>query len=187
MKSLKKHLPTLAAVACLSVGIGLLASDTAEAVSDSDSVSVTAAVSEYITLTTSDLSMDLGTVSASTNGSDTDTLTVATNASNGWDLAAEDQTTGDTLTHTDTATKINYVTDGDTTISTGTTEWGIKFTGGAGNPSNYRNVAVSENVAGAGTPTAGNTTTALYEAAVSATQKAGTYSTTITYTATTRP
>ena len=165
----------------------------AVAIASEDQVSVTATVDPSITFTITSTSVSLSNITPSSNGQSIkdDHLTVDTNGDNGYTISGLATSTGATL-RDGSGNTISWVSDGDTAVTAGTEEWGIKYEAGSGarsgstsSPSGYRALDSSENiVTNSSGPVADDDTKATYEAAVSSTTEAGTYTATITYIAT---
>lgn len=162
-----------------------------------DQVSVSATVAQSITFTISDSSIGFGTLSSSAaryatgdtagNSSETEahTLVVGTNASNGYTLTLN----GSTLTSgSDT---IDAIGNTNTASSTGTEQFGVRFTASGGSGAvtapyaaagfAFDSAAFPDQVASASAATANTTYSARYLANISANTEAGSYSSTLTY------
>lgn len=140
-------------------------------------VTVNATINETLTFSLSATTVNLGVLSSSSVSSGNHTFAVATNAGSGWTVTAQ----GTTLTKgSDT---VPFCTDNDI-IAAGNNKYGPTYTGGTGNPANCRNVATIETVASSATSTAGDTTTATYNASPNTATPAGAYVSSITYVAT---
>ena len=130
-----------------------------------------------------DLETSSSTVSLLPNAEDTTTatsaVTVYTNAAGGYTLSVKDADSTTALTHTDGTSTI----PASATISAGTAAWGYKVGEG-----NFAAITASDvQIATASAPTSGgDTTNVVYGVSTASTQKTGTYSDTIIYTATTR-
>ncbi len=196
--------PTAAQTATLAIGGTFGDTGTAAlAIVDTnyDQVSVTATVDPTISFALSDATIGFGTLSASaaryatgdTNGSAVETsahnLQVATNAPSGYNLYV----LGSTLTSG--ANTITAIGGTAATSSTGTEQFGIyvSASGGSGTASapyatasNYAyDAATVQDIIGASAgPSTTTTFSVNYLANISATTEAGSYTTTLTYTAT---
>jgi hypothetical protein len=165
-----------------------------------DQVQVSASVTESITFSISDNTIGFGTLSASaarwatgdTNGSAVETpahnFIVGTNAANGYVVTLD----GTTLTFG--SNTINPIGGTPTASSPGTEQFGIRITasGGSGsvsspyNTSNYAldTAAFPDEVASASGASSNTTYNVYYLANISAQTEAGSYTATLTYTAT---
>lgn len=158
----------------------LLDEDVVAYVIANSTVQVTADVGETLSFSLSSTAIALSPLLNSGNTANgTHTMDVATNAASGYEINAS----GSTLTKgSDT---IPFVTDGDTTITAGTSEYGVKVTtcgGSATCAADYRGMPELGIIANAG-PTNTQTHTIEYKAAASAAQAAGSYTSNISYVA----
>lgn len=145
------------------------------------SVTVTAVVAETLSFSLSATSLTLSPNPMATGSVATGshTMSIATNASAGWNISALSSST--TLTKgTDT---IPFITNGGT-VTAGTPNYGVAWSGASGHPSGDNNPSTIGTVASSASPTSGATTTATYKGAISATTPAGTYTSTVSYVAT---
>jgi hypothetical protein len=168
-----------------------------------DQVSVTANVDQSITFTVSDNSIGFGTLNSgaaryatgdtSGNGSETEahTLVVGTNASNGYSLTAS----GTTLTCSSCGNAtVSAIGASNTASSAGTEQFGLRMTasGGSGVVSApyaaagfaFDTAAFPDEVAAATGSSANTTYSVRYLANIAANTEAGSYTSTITYSAT---
>ena len=151
--------------------------DIAVGITAEDQTTVTASVGASLTFTVSPTSVNLGTLSTSSVSSATNTLSVTTNAANGFVI------TGQGTTLTSGSNTIPFTTDG--TVTAGSREYGVAFSGGSGShPSGDRNLTSTETVTTVTGPANNDQTTATYKASIDTTTVPGTYTSTITYIAT---
>ncbi len=165
-----------------------------------DQVSVTATVSESLTFSISDNSIGFGTLSTSaaryatgdtsgtTSEAEAHTLVVGTNASNGYTMAVN----GSTLTNG--AFTISAIGSSNTASSAGSEQFGIRMTatGGSGTvTAPYASsgfaldtAAFPDQVASATGSSASTTYSVRYLANIASSTEAGSYTSTLTYTAT---
>jgi hypothetical protein len=164
-----------------------------------DQVDITATVAPAITFTISDADIEFGTLTSADDtfadnsaGNATEveahTLTASTNATSGYVMYVS----GATLTAgSDT---IDAIGGTNTASAAGTEQFGLRFTASGGSGSvdapyaaagfAYNGVSSADNIASATGPSATTTYSARYVANITATTEAGSYSTTLTYTAT---
>lgn len=164
-----------------------------------DQVAVSATVDQSVTFSISDNSIGFGSLSSSaaryatgdTNGTGSETgahdLLVGTNATSGYALSLN----GSTLT--DGGNTIDSIGSSNTASSAGTEQFGARFTasGGAGTVSvpyaasgfAFDTASFPDQVASSSGPSATTTYSARYLANIAAITQAGSYSTTLTYTA----
>ncbi|MEZ4180023.1 MAG: hypothetical protein R3B41_00685 [Candidatus Doudnabacteria bacterium] len=164
-----------------------------------DTVDITATVNQSISFTISDNDIEFGTLSSGaakyadnaagdTSEVEAHTLTAGTNATSGYIIYVS----GATLTSgSDTITAIGGT---NTASSPGSEQFGIRFTasGGSGTVSApyaaagfaYDGASAADEVASSTGPSATTTYSARYLANIAALTEAGSYSTTLTYTAT---
>ncbi len=166
------------------------------AASTAGQITVTASVDETLTFTLASATVGLGTLTTGTTGSGTSTMTAATNGGTGYAITVN----GTTLTSG--ANTIPALAS-QTASSQGTSQFGINLlanttpsvgaaVSGAGsgtvnsnyNTTNQFRFVTGDTVASAASSTNSNTYTTSYIANISATQKAGAYSTALTYIAT---
>lgn len=166
------------------------------ATSTAGQVTVTANVDETLTFTLGSTTVPLGTITSSSTGSGTSTMTVGTNAATGYSV----KYAGTTLTSA--GGTIAALASGGTS-SQGTSQFGINLVanttpsvgsnvsgGGTGaaatgyNTANNFKFLAGDTVASAGAATNNNVFTTSYIANVATNTAAGQYSTAITYTAT---
>ncbi len=192
-----------ASAASYTISIGGTFGDTGDIVINilnDDQVSVSATVDESLTFTISDNSIGFGTLSASddffasgdTNGSATEaeahTLVVGTNAANGYTMTVN----GATLTSG--LNTISAIGSSNTASSTGTEQFGLRMTASGGSGSvtapyaasgfAFDTAAFPDQVASATGSSANTTYSVRYLANIAAATEAGSYTATLTYSAT---
>lgn len=150
--------------------------DFAPFLTSSSSFTVTGAVNETLNFSLSANSGSLGTFSSSAVNNTNHTMTATTNASGGYVI------TGQGSTLTSGPSTIAFVTDG--SVTAGVAEYGVNFTGSAGNPPGDIGLASSATVASRSSAIANDSTTATYRVSISGLTTPGNYSSTITYTCT---
>lgn len=165
-----------------------------------DQVSVSATVSQSLTFSISDNSIGFGTLSSSaaryatgdTSGSSSETeahtITVGTNAANGYTMTA----TGTTLTAS--TFTVDAIGSSNTASSPGTEQFGLRMTASGGSGSvtapyaasgfAFDTAAFPDQVASASGSSANTTYSVRYLANITSSTEAGSYSSTLTYTAT---
>ncbi len=166
------------------------------AASTAGQVTVTANVDETLSFTLGSTTVALGTLSTAVTGTGTSSMTVSTNASNGYSLTYS----GTTLTSglntitalaSPTGSAVNSKQFGLNLMSNTTPAVGTGVSGtGTGTPATGYNTAnlfkfnTGDTIASATLPTNSNTYTASYIANINGATAAGAYSTVLTYTAT---
>jgi hypothetical protein len=180
--------------------------DIAVTILSDDQVSVTASVTESLTFTISDNSIGFGTLSVSaaryatgdTNGSSSETeahtIVVGTNAASGYTLTVDGTTLTCAAGSTCGSATITAIGGTNTASSPGTEQFGLRMTasGGTGTVSAPYNgsgfaldtAAFPDEVASATGASANTTYSVRYLANIAADTEAGSYSATLTYTAT---
>ncbi len=164
-----------------------------------DQVDITATVSPSITFSISDNDIEFGTLSAA---DDTFADNSAGNATEveAHQLAAGTNATGGYVMYVSGATltsggdTIDAIGAANTASTPGTEQFGVRYTASGGSGSvdapyaaagfAYNGVASPDNIASAAGPSATTTYSARYVANITASTEAGSYSTTLTYTAT---
>ncbi len=168
--------------------VAYVVGDTTTTANDT-SVNVTANLGETLTLTTNAVTAAIGTLNASnicTTGAascPTNQLTAATNASNGYFVYGQ----GSTLSNG--AQTIPYITTGSTSVTAGTSGFGIDSTActsGATCLTQDTNLNTQTSVMTRAAAANNDQTTLRYKAAINNTQAPGSYSTTVNYVATGR-
>ncbi len=162
----------------------------AVAIVTSSQVTISATVNPTITFSISSNSISFGVLTATTVSSQTNTLTLSTNASKGANITVYDLNAG-LLQNVSSG---HLIASSTATLSAGTEGYGINGSGAGGltvvSPYNGTGDAVgalvktAQNLASISVPVSGGTVTVNYLAAISAVTPAGTYADTITYIAT---
>lgn len=185
----------------LSVGSGADTGNIVINILDNDQVAVTATVAESLTFTISDNTIGFGTLSSAnaryatgdaagdTSEVEAHTLVVGTNAASGYSTTI----TGATLA-TGGGPTITAIGSSNTASSAGSEQFGLRMTatGGSGSVTApyaaagfaFDTAAFPDQVASSGTSSANTTYSARYIANISSSTEAGSYSATLTYTAT---
>lgn len=168
-----------------------------------DQVSVSATVAQSLTFSISDSTIGFGTLSSSAaryatgdtagDASETEahTLIVGTNAANGYTLTLN----GSTLTCSGcSGATIDAIGSSNTASSTGTEQFGLRMTASGGSGAvtapyaaagfAFDTAAFPDQVASAGAASANTTYSVRYLANIASSTEAGSYSSTLTYTAT---
>lgn len=155
-------------------------SDVAYVITNS-SVTVTGVVGETLSFSLSATSLTLSPNPMTTGSvaSGSHTMSIATNASTGWNISALSSST----TLTKGSSTIPFITNGGT-VTAGTPNYGVAWSGASGHPSGDNNPSTIGTVASASSPTTGATTTATYKAAINSTTPGGIYTSTVSYVAT---
>lgn len=145
------------------------------------SVTVSSAISETLSFSLSSTSLSLSPSPLTTGSVSTasHTMTIATNASAGWNISG----TSSSTTLTKGGNTIPFIANGGT-VTAGTAGYGVAYSGASGHPSGDNNPSTIGTVAASSSPTSGATTTATYKAAINGGEAAGTYTSTVSYVAT---
>lgn len=205
MKSITTHLKSFAAIAAV-VGVAL-APVAASAATDSANTTINAVLGSTISITTSGtVTLNITPVSGGSQSSASDTVTVNTNNSTGYNLAIKDADATLTLTNggnTIAASSNTFATGG--ALANNTWGWavvnnttGIGSNGFDGSYSALNNVTSSssswagitasdQQFKNTSTTASNDATTVWFSAKADTTKPNGTYSDIVTYTATTNP